>query len=215
MIKPFLLSIVMLLLCASPLRAAEDLCPDVEKARAATPGDMAGVQADIERLSLCVERARLLKQLDDIAVQRQKMLDDTKNPGATVTGNISVNPDAIPPLPVSALPPLKNDAPLKSGETRVKNAASSPLDGIGDTVKSLAAPSWNVRKIWGQGAGMRAQLSDGRGTLVNIVKGDPLPDGAIVETISVKGVAVSQGGKVKDLSWEQAKGGGNNAAPAP
>jgi hypothetical protein len=40
--------------------AADRLCPDIEELRKTTPDTMAGVQADIDRMKLCVERAKLL-----------------------------------------------------------------------------------------------------------------------------------------------------------
>ena len=74
------LFLALLLLVYAPLAHAEDhpggdrLCPDVETLRAQTPDTMSGVQADIDRMRLCVERAKLIKQLDEIAKQRQEIL---------------------------------------------------------------------------------------------------------------------------------------------
>jgi hypothetical protein len=201
MTKFFAMMLALMFLFAAPSFAADELCPDIPTANKNQPKDMAGVQADIERLTLCVERAQLLKQLDDVAKARADMLEKLKNPSSSTTTSLSVAPGSIPPLPISALPPLGNadTKNLKPGEVRIKGPADSPL---GTTLASLVAPSWKVRKIWGQGAQMRAQLSDGHGVLVNVVKGDPLPDGGSVETVSVKGVAVSQNGKITDLGWD-------------
>lgn len=212
MINRFLMTGLVLLLgfAAPAAHAAEDLCPDAKTARSTTPGDMAGVQSDIERLTLCVERAKLLKQLDDIAKQRADTLEKLKNPDFGKNGGISTGLGTIPPLPVSALPPIdsgkSDNKNLKPGEIRIHAPTGKPLD---DALTSLTPGEWKVRKIWGQGAAMHAQLTDGRGTLVNVVKGDPLPDGPVVETISVKGVSISQGGKITDLSWDT-----GNSSPA-
>jgi type IV pilus biogenesis protein PilP len=190
----------LLLLAVAPTTAwaEDDLCPDLESEKKTTPQDMAGVQADIDRLTLCVERARLLKQLDDISDQRLVVLERVKNPqGAS-------NSMGIPALPVGSLPPVRGLNDLKAGVNALVPTAN-PLDNALNTaMESLTAPEWKVRKIWGQGASMRAQLSDGQGTLVNVVKGDPLPDGGLVDAVTVKGVTISENGKTKELSWEQA-----------
>jgi len=118
----------------------------------------------------------------------------------------------IAPLPLNALPDLPNVKSLKPGETRINQAAGSPFGGDDiTTTKKAEAPktaSWKIRKIWGQaggvsGATMQAQLNDGNGNLLNVGKGDPLPDGSIVDSVSVKGVTLSQKGKIDTLSWDE------------
>lgn len=162
-------------------QAADRLCPDIDTLRAETPETMAGVQADIDRMKLCVERAQLLRQLDDIAQQRQEILNKVTNPNAHAN-NFAAIP--IPTLPVSALPPLQP----------VEVDKSQPAASV--------QKSWKVRKIWGQGGAMRAQLAQGD-TLLNVVRGDALPDGAVVESLTVRGVTLSHNGKISDLEWEQ------------
>jgi len=214
---------------ATEASAAEDeLCPDIEAAKKDTPVDVASVQADIERLNLCVERAKLLKQLDDIAKDRSKVLEEVTNPGMNSAGMGAGmgGMGIIPTLPTSSLPSLPQAKDLKPGEVRIRQAADNPLASTGATAQPQAAgTTWKIRRIWGQaggvsGATMRAQLSDGRGSLLNVVKGDPLPDGQVVESVSIKGVTLSQSsskgsGKINDLSWEEtadsATSAGSNA----
>lgn len=214
MINRFLLGLGALLLCilvVTHVSAAETdiLCPDVEAAKKETPSDVAGVQADIDRLNLCVERARLLKQLDDIAKQRTDTLNKVSGGGDMSGSGLGI----IPTLPVSALPSLP-DAKPKAGGVTIKQSAANPLDaGGGAAAAEPETTSWKIRKIWGQaggvsGATMRAQLSNGKGGLLNVVKGDPLPDGQVVESVSIKGVTLSRSsskgsGKINDLSWEE------------
>lgn len=211
-------------LLAPTAYAADALCPDLEELRANAPSDMAGVQADIDRMKLCVERAQLLQQLDQVAQDRKKILDEANgisSSGGNPNGGFSTGMNGIPPLPVSQLPPLKTNAPVASanlqpGAIQVTNAASGALGSVTDQLAQMSG-SWSVRKIWGQkdagggmaGGGMRAQLVNGTGTILNVVKGDALPDGSVVESLSVRGVALSQNGKVTDVQWEQ------SAAPSP
>ena len=198
MMSRFALAALLLMLPLTA-QAAASLCPDAETLVRTPPDAMTGVQADIDRLTLCVERAKLLKQLDEVATQREEMLNKVRNPS---NPEMPSGVGGIPALPSAALPPVSgiDTAGLQPGDVRITNAAPAPL---APTMQSLEAPAWKVRKIWGQGASMRAQLSDGKGVLINVRTGDPLPDGATVESISVKGVAISQNGKAEDLSWEQ------------
>lgn len=194
----------------NPAQPDDELCPDVETSKKDRPADVAGVQADIERLNLCVERAKLLKELDDIAQQRSDTLNKVANPG--FSGGMGLGVNVIPTLPVNSLPSLPQAK--SSAQIKVKEAAGNPLEAGGIAMTPASGPaSWKIRKIWGQaggvgGASMRAQLSDGQGTLLNVVKGDPLPDGQVVESVSIRGVTISQStskgsGKINDLSWEE------------
>lgn len=183
---------------AAPSFAADDLCPDAATEKHQSPSDVTDVQASIEKLNLCVERAKLLKQLDDIAKERDEILTKVTSPlmpMASVGG--------IPPLSGANLPPLPTDVTgMRPGDVRVTQAGGNPFDAAAQAVSSvIKTPSWKVRKIWGQGNAMRAQLSDG-GTLLNVVKGDTMPDSRIVESVSIKGVAVSQKGKITELPWD-------------
>ena len=171
------LMLVLFVLYAPLAVAADRLCPDIEELRKASPDTMTGVQADIDRMKLCVERAKLLEQLDSIALKRQEILNKvTKIDNSLIP---------IPALPVASLPSLR---PIE----KQQQAAPQPVRA-----------KWFVRKIWGQGGEMRAQLSDNQGGLLNITKGDVLPDGAVVEGLSVRGVTISQNGNIKDVEWEQ------------
>lgn len=219
MLRPVLIA---LLLTVSPViaHAADELCPDVADAKSKSPGSVAGVQEDIDRLTLCVERAKLLKQLDDLAVQRDDMLTKITDPALSLSGGIAV-PSTIPGMSGTSLPALPTDksglspAGAKPGDMRITGAAGNPLANAAPAPMLTSTGSWKVRKIWGQpgglgGAVMRAQLTDGQGTLLNVVNGDTLPGGGIVESVSIKGVAVSQNGKTKDLSWDDSQSAGDS-----
>ncbi len=179
------------LLCYAPLVWAEDrLCPDVDTLREQAPDTMSGVQADIDRMRLCVERAKLLKQLDELAKQRQDILRKTVKPDNSSSANPPNMLVPIPALPAAALPTLERAAEKEPSAAPIAPAAAP-------------TPAWAVRKIWGQNDVMHAQLSDGDGGLLNVVQGDVLPDGAMVQNLSARGVSVLQAGKSKELPWEQ------------
>jgi type IV pilus biogenesis protein PilP len=172
--------IAFVLLITLPVQAEDRLCPDLETLLKQTPETMVGVQADIDRMKLCVERAKLLKELDDIALKRKEILNKiNSNEGA-----LSAMPVPIPMLPASALSPV-GDVP--------EQPPASPQP----------AATWNVRKIWGQESGMSAQLSDGKGNVLNVVRGDLLPNGMAIESVTANGVSVSLNGKINSLDWEQ------------
>jgi hypothetical protein len=218
-----------------PVMAADDLCPQDSAAVKNVPGDVAGVQADIDRLNLCVERAKLLKQMDDIAKQRSEVLHKMTDPASSTSGTGSSMGSAfggglgaIPTLPMGALPDLP--AVKATGDVHIHKAGSmapGEQDELEAGSSKSSAPKtavWKIRKIWGQaggvdGATMHAQLSDGNGTLLNVVKGDPLPDGNIIDAVSVKGVDLNEKGpkgnsKVTPLSWDDAAGtdGGSDSS---
>jgi hypothetical protein len=204
--------LMMLIFAAVPAAYAQDvLCPDEIEGGATTamkalPESMGGVQADIERYTLCIERARLLQMLDSVMVTREETLRKMREGD---TGSIA-GITGVPPLPAGSLPPVSGVNPAsvaKADGTSVVSAAPNPLEAA---TASLQVDEWKTRKIWGQGLGIRAQLSNGGGTLLNVAKGDPLPDGGMVEDISIRGVTISRNGKSKDLSWEQVTEEGNS-----
>jgi hypothetical protein len=210
----FFFALLLSFLNITSSHAADDLCPQDSATIKNAPGDVAGVQADIDRLNLCVERAKLLKQLDDISKQRADTLNKIKDPvgSALSGGNMAGGVSGIAPLPINALPDLpaiKTPVDIKPGETRIHGSTISPFgDEIKAATEAPKKPSWKIRKIWGQaggvaGATMQAQLNDGNGNLLNVTKGDPLPDGSVVDSVSVKGVTLSQKGKIDTLSWDE------------
>jgi hypothetical protein len=202
------LSAVLFVFACDPVWAADTsgddtLCPTMDEVKNKTPGTLADIQDDIDRLTLCIERARLLEQLDGIGTAREKMLTESLEKAAG-PGGLSIPIDQIPALTAGQLPgvpgiDIKN---LKPGDIQVDGAAADPFASVAaEAVKKEA--EWQVRKIWGQGGTMRAQLTQGDGVLVNVTSGDPLPDGTKIDTLSVKGVTVSRNGKVSELTWEQ------------
>ena len=64
----------------------DDPCPVPEAALGQTPTDLATVQADIDRYTLCLERAQLIKRLNDLATENDATLSGfgNRNPGLSL-----------------------------------------------------------------------------------------------------------------------------------
>ena len=181
----FFLYILLNLIIVTTVHAQDRLCPDVDQLIANSPETMLSVQSDINRIRLCVERATLLKQLDEIVLQRKEILQKVQSPQLSHS-NFSV---PIPQLPIDALDELKETPGSHVLVTKLTNSET-----------------WSIRKIWGQNQSMSAQLVNSAGKLLNIIRGDSLPNGAIVESITAVGVTVSLNGDTKTLEWEQLSG---------
>lgn len=182
-----------------PTSTTADLCPNVTKPSSAD-NNLNDVQADIDRLGLCVERAKLLQQLDELVTKRQALLTGSDS---------SVNNLALPPLPlqnseqtlkVSATPALDNKTVANTLNRATPQSATTPTN--------LAAPTqitngWAIQRIWGQPPHIQAQLIGTDKTIATVNVGEPLTDGYAVESISARGVILSRAGKLINLDWEK------------
>ena len=181
----FFLSLMLFFITAMTAYAQDALCPDVDQLISQSPQTMLSVQSDINRIRLCVERATLLKQLDEVALQRKEILQKVQS--TTIPSNSL--PVPIPQLPVDALDELEEIPTTKNMPARTNDKQA-----------------WSIRKIWGQNQSMSAQLVSSDNKLLNVVRGDSLPDGFIVESITALGVTASLNGDIKTLEWEQLSG---------
>lgn len=196
---PFLMTLICLgvlgLSSVSSLaQEAPDPCPVPKTLAQESPPDMASVQADIDILSLCVERAKLLEQLN-VLVQE-------------MDGSIP----AVIPSDLNSFDPLKAvDAELfelpKGTETNLPSKGAEPSKEIIIEEAPEAVPvqteAWLVRKIGGnQTDGIQAELKNIDGGIVRVKKGDTLLDGHYVRDVSIMGVVLEKAGKVSTLGWE-------------
>jgi hypothetical protein len=182
LIRRSLYSLIVGMLLAFPVMQAhaDDLCPDTTKGeKALTVNNMTGLQFDIGRLNLCLQRARLLQQIDEIVKKREELrLQPAPAVEINTLGNIPKMAASMPPLPNSeaALP------------------MAQPI---------LAAKStgeWKIQRIWGQGSVMQAQLVKDD-VIANVKSGDTLPSGETVAELSGKGVTLDDGKQKKTLIW--------------
>ena len=156
---------------------ADTLCPDPQIESSVVPSDLARVQEDIDRLSLCVERTKLLQKLNELSNESK----------------IGVQPLSAAAIDPSFLKPVTADSLAKATNSIIdeKPFQNKPKD-------------WVIRRVWGQGGKLQAQLVSGEGVLATVKTGEKLTDGAKVEEISVRGVKIKKkNGKVKQLGWQE------------
>ncbi len=166
---------------------ADNLCPDTTKLAelsVANPGDL---QFDIDRLGLCLQRAKLLEQLDESVKKREVIRLQPLGATSTLTVNNANGYPAIPSMP--SLPDLPKAQPANNA-VRARSPAITSADN-GD---------WKIQRIWGQGADMQAQLAKGE-TIANVKINDILPDGDKIIELSARGVTLENGKTHHALSW--------------
>ena len=166
--------------------AADNLCPDTASRKELAVNDMADVQFDIDRLGLCLQRARLLQQIDETVKKREQI----RQQPLVATGNVfNTGLGGLPSMP--AIPPLSADkiaAALPGGNAMPKMAAPVPLG------------EWKIQRIWGQGNTMQAQLVRDD-VIANVKVGDILPSGERIAELSVRGVMMEHGKTRTSLGW--------------
>lgn len=175
-----------------------DPCPEPKKALGSTPDDLAKIQEDITRFTLCVQRAQLLERLNELAEANIETIDTALNlvaapdeaPMQVQQGNNIMDDIPMPSLPDEISNMLQDDeanAPAPQQETR----RARPLRS-----------NWRIRDIQGTGGEIYARLMDDQGTIVKVMQGDDLPDnGGRVSTISNSMVSVTRDGDSTSLRW--------------
>lgn len=182
------IAVMGIMMAVSHHARADELCPDITKGESAlTVSDMAGLQFDIGRLNLCVQRARLLQQIDEIVKKREQIrMEPLAAPslGGALSG-------VIPPM-AAPMPPLPSD----------KAVARAVKDNNDPEPAMIAIPQgdWKIQRIWGQGQVMQAQLVKGD-VIANVKRGDTLPGGDKVVELSGKGVVLENKKGQHILSW--------------
>ncbi len=176
-----------------------DPCPIPEEKAGENPLDLADVQSDIDILKLCVERANLLKTLnnlvkdpkEDMAEQKLKTLNNKtkklanddlfelpdfneEETGNKLTDNIGtmVNEDG------SMAEPVKPKKQAKPTEPTLVNIFGNTKTGITADVKTTD------------------------GLLKRVTVGDTIEKGIVVKEISTQGVVVLKEGNDLYLKWE-------------
>lgn len=192
-----------LMMAPSSVQAQDaiDPCPMPEELAKQSPPDMATVQADIDILTLCVERARLLGEFDTLAEETRR------GSGSPISGSSasSVVPnfeDDNFDLDEDALSDLPDEASIN--EILDEEGLADLGDKAQRTSKKKAVKYHMVKAINGSAeTGIMATVISPEGDSVRVKAGDTLTDGSVVQSISaLNGVVVSKQGTTKTLEWQ-------------
>jgi type IV pilus biogenesis protein PilP len=178
-------------------------CPEPKRALSSTPDDMAKIQEDITRFTLCVQRAQLLERLNELAQSNIETIDTALN--LTVSNQPPVTdgnatPGIMPSVPMPQLP--------ESVTRLLEDSDASDSPGtIGSGVSSMEQPPkrpspWRVRDIQGAGGSISARLINNDGMMFKVKQGDNLPeDGGKVQSLSNTMVIIARDGDTEILKW--------------
>lgn len=178
-----------------------DPCPEPSEATRSSPDDLAKVQEDIDRFTLCVARAQLLERLNETATKSDGTIDSALGLAGTVPGLPNMQSTGMAPLPSGAF-----------AETDMPNVAESPKetqdsDSGSETAMVEAVPvavPWSISEIYGAGASIQAKLISPDGDEVRVREGEKLRDGGgTIVRITPSMVTVRAGSDVKNLDWSR------------
>lgn len=200
------------LLCPTDVMAQAggvDPCPVPRDAMQNTPGSMATIQEDIDRFTLCVERAQLLDRLNTLVEKNIDTID-----------SVILQPQALPPLPVSSDP--VNSSPPPSSERTQAPQTPAPIDEASlqdpnfdntgptgfsenganpDMLEEEQEPVWLIREIFGRSGALKARLVSSDGELATIEQGDVLSDDSRIVQITSTSVSVKIEQDIEELQW--------------
>lgn len=197
----------------------DDACPEPRTALSETPDDLARIQEDITRFTLCVQRAQLLERLNELAQANIETIDTALNltVGGDEDGNAvpgimppmgnqgtgSVSPPSIPSIPADLFADDTDDSAGSQQSSSVNLGGSAPLMGV-SARSSANSSDWKIREITGSDGKLSAQLIDSVGTLARVSQGDTMPDDSgIVSTITNTRVDISKDDQTQTLKWVQ------------
>lgn len=166
----------------SAMDAGWELCPEPMDALSQVPGQLEELQADIDRYTLCLNRAELLMKLEDLKNQnREKQMAGPGGPGTL--------PSLSPP-------------PLNTAQTQELLGADATAE---DAPPPAAAPvpqdGYTIKEVRGAGNALTARLVTPSGTVEQVQQGDRLDDGSEVTSVSATQVIITKDGKTDRLSW--------------
>lgn len=196
---------------AASAQTVTDPCPMPKELASESPPDMATVQSDIDILKLCVERANLLSELNDLVMETEGVDKDDKN-AMPVTGKGGGK--SAPNFDSGNVQPVDAELfDLPEGQEKPENKSASTKKTISDIPdrsdqveqeqqsKSKEKP-YRITNIFGNtSSGIIAELLDPEGGLVRAQEGDILDNGAVVTRISLRGVVIQKDGEENQLQW--------------
>lgn len=202
--KTSVLMMVMLAgwMAGSSVAHADALCPDTGKSSDLAIGNVSDLQFDIDRLGLCVQRARLLQQIDEAVKKREDLRMQPFGVSGSMGAGMGANNNVM--IPAMPMPP---ELPALSKATSSAPAMAQPV------AAAPPAGEWKIQRIWGQGDGMQAQLVKDD-VIANIKLNDILPSGERVSVLSARGITLDNGKTAKQLQWLENTKKDNSAALA-
>lgn len=185
--------------------ASADPCPAPEGAASKGPDDLAKVQEEIDRFTLCVQRAQLLERLNESSLKNQQAEDSSLGlsaPGGMAPGMANaqmtpgMNMPGLAPLPAAALAGADVEPLSQAAGTSMATDAGVAVEPVKEEPKN-----WTIKEIYGNGNDMQARLISPEGDEVKARGGMKLPEGPTIVRISPSGVTVRDGGNTKSLEW--------------
>jgi len=174
-----------------------DLCPEPKAALEEKAGDLARIQSDITRYTLCVQRAQLLQRLNELTIENIDTLD------SAVT---QISQNSFPKLDVAQIEDIfmKNFSQEKISAIQVDQAPTTT-----DNTSPIPAPTplelktWLIQNITGQGSELQAVLVSNQNDIVTVKSGDKIPNSkARVKNIKASGVILTTNNKENiNLQW--------------
>jgi type IV pilus biogenesis protein PilP len=187
-----------------------DPCPTPASISKA-PDDLAKVQEDIDRFTLCVQRAQLLERLNESLLKNQQSSDMALGLGGMpgVAGAQRAGSPGLMPLPANALAgadvaPRAPGAGMAPAKAPSAPAVQAPAEKQAEAKAEPEMPAmpWTIREIYGAGTGVEAKLVSPEGDEVKAKSGMKLPDGkTTVVRVTPAGVTVKDDKGVKPLDW--------------
>lgn len=166
----------------------DDPCPAPQTPAPAAGDDLVTLQADIDRFSLCAERAEMLNRLNEAAMGQDSEEPPnanpmTENPGFRLHSRLEEKRKqlAIPRVSEEELAP---PAPERSSKPKGKGSEE-----------------WGIVTIFGSGEGLQVRLRKKDGSVAQARAGTTLPDGSVVKQLSTSGIILTKDGQDKILSW--------------
>lgn len=182
----------------------ENPCPEPKRALASTPDDMAKIQEDITRFTLCVQRAQLLERLNELAESNINTIDTALNlaaPVPNVDGN--AEPGIMPSVPMPQLSESMSQMLNENGNATTSSQSSVVGSNAPQQPPKRNEPSpWRVRDIQGTGGSISARLVNNEGIMFKVKQGQSLPnDGGKVQSLSNTLVVIERDGDTEILKW--------------
>ncbi len=156
------------------------LCPEPGAALQDVPAGPAEIQADIDRFTLCLDRAELLLKLEEVSNRNDELLMGASGMGGMV-------------LPV-------NPTPLTQAQTEELMASNDP--NMMGALPPIKMADYTILGISGAGGALDARLNTPDGDIQMVRIDDHLEDGSVVSSISASQVFVRKDGKTRLLQWD-------------